>query len=157
MVWNVQKCKEKFFPLWGGVRGVRGWWGCSASSEDRIGVNFLSVFRFSRQKSFFFQICLECAETSRNEKKISTFWRGGGGGLKSQKVENSTFFIFFFLTPSLTKSFLTTDWPSLFRWWTTLRSTATESTTRQLYPDFQPDIQSMINYSIDSTNSLNMI
>ena len=104
MVWNVQKCKEKFFPLWGGVRGVRGWWGGSASSEDQIGVNFLSVFSFSREKSFFFQICLECAETSRNEKKkkkkkLSTFWRGEG--LKSQKVENSTFFIFFFLTPSL--------------------------------------------------------
>ena len=86
--------QRKIFPLWGGVRGVRGWWGGSASSEDQIGVNFLSVFRFSREKSFFFQICLECAETSRNEKKISTFWRGEG--LKSQKVEHSTFFIFFF-------------------------------------------------------------
>ena len=88
--------QRKIFPLWGGVRGVRGWWGGSASSEDQIGVNFLSVFRFSREKSFFFQICLECAETSRNEKKkkLSTFWRGEG--LKSRKVENSTFFIFIF-------------------------------------------------------------
>ena len=31
-------------------------------------VNF-GVFSFSREKYFFSQICLECAETSRNEKK----------------------------------------------------------------------------------------
>ena len=63
--------QRKIFPLWGGVRGVRGWWGGSASSEDQIGVNFLSVFSFSREKSFFSQICLECAETSRNDSRLS--------------------------------------------------------------------------------------
>ena len=37
--------------------------------------------------------------------------------------------------------------PSLFRWWTTLRSTATESKTRQLYPDLQILIQSTTIYN----------
>ena len=47
------------------------WWGSSALSEDQIGVHFLSVFSFSREKYFFLQICLECAETSRNDSRLS--------------------------------------------------------------------------------------
>ena len=78
--------QRNFFPF---VRGVGG----SASSEDQIGGNILSIFKFSRGKN---QSCLKGAETSRNgiKKKNSIF--GWLGGVKIQKVENSTFFIFFF-------------------------------------------------------------
>ena len=55
-------------------------------------------FKSFREGVFFLTLSLECAETSRNEKKIYIPF---DGGLKSQKVENSTFFIFFFFTPSL--------------------------------------------------------
>ena len=48
-----------FFPF---VRGVGG----SASSEDQIGGNILSIFNFSRGKN---QSCLKGAETLRNEIK----------------------------------------------------------------------------------------
>ena len=71
--------QRNFFPF---VRGVGG----SASSEDQIGGNILSIFKFSRGKN---QSCLKGAETSRNEKQNPPFM---GGGVKIQKVEKSLFF-----------------------------------------------------------------
>ena len=67
-----RNAKKFFFICEGGGGRVGGF----ASSEDQIGGNILSIFKFSRGKN---QSCLKGAETSRNgikKNKYSTFGSG---------------------------------------------------------------------------------
>ena len=91
---------KKFFSI---CEGGGGRVGGFASSEDQIGGNILSIFKFSRGKN---QSCLKGAETSRNGIKRNSNFGWGWGGVKIQNLENSN--SFFFLTPSLRNFFFTT-------------------------------------------------
>ena len=89
--------QRKIFPF---VRGSEGGEGVMGGFRLLWGPNwckFSKCFQIFKGKIIFFPNMLRMCwnvEKWKKKKKLSTFWRGEG--LKSQKVENSTFFIFFF-------------------------------------------------------------